>query len=419
MAPAPAGGVDFGAASRQVRRIMTSPAAPLAPRLLVLIAISSVSPLAINIVVPAMPGLQRVFATDYATVQLSLSLYLAAFALGQMVMGPLSDRFGRRPVVLAGLGLFIAGSVMCVAAPGVEVLLAGRVVQAIGGAAGMSLARAIVRDLHEKDQAAAMIGYMTTGMAMAQTVSPTVGGLIYERVGWSGIFWMLILAGAATYAMAFATLGETNRHRGGRFDVRHLIRGWATLLSLPGFVLPTVTAACASAVYFAFMGGAPFIVTELMGLSPSVYGLYFVMVAGGYAIGNFASGRQAARFGTARMINAGNALALAATGLMLGGLMLGLAHPLMLFLPMLLVSIANGITLPSAVAEAVSARPELAGAASGLNGACQVGLGALASAWAGAHAASGAWPLAWIMAGFAAASLVFGMVSARMLRPAV
>lgn len=394
---------------------MTTAHHPAAPHLLVLIAISSVSPLAINIVVPAMPGLQRVFDTDYATVQLALSLYLAAFALGQLIMGPLSDRFGRRPVVLVGLGLFIAGSAMCVAAPNVEVLLAGRIVQAIGGAAGLSLARAIVRDLHEKDRAAAMIGYMTTGMAMAQTVSPTVGGLIYERVGWSGIFWMLIVAGALTLAMAVTNLGETNRHRGGRFDLARLAGSWRTLLSLPAFVLPTATAASASAVYFAFMGGAPFIATETMGLSPSAYGLYFVMVAGGYAIGNFFSGRQAARFGTARMINIGNGLALAGTLAMIAGLVAGIAHPLVLFLPMLMVSIANGVTLPSAVAEAVSARPELAGAAAGLNGACQVGVGALGSAWAGAYVASGTWPLALIMCGFSTVSLLLGIVSARTL----
>lgn len=229
------------------------------PHLLTLIALSAVSPLAINIVVPALPGLQRVFQADYATVQLALSLYLLTFALAQLIVGPLSDRYGRRPVILWGLVVFAIGSAMCVLAPSIEVLIMGRVVQALGGSAGIVLARAIVRDLHERDRAAAVIGYMTTGMAMAQMVGPAVGGLLDEKVGWQAIFWLLTGASVIVFGVCLTDLRETNRYRGQSIGISALITGYGTLLRHPVFVSHAATATFASAVYFAFMGGAPYI----------------------------------------------------------------------------------------------------------------------------------------------------------------
>ncbi len=383
------------------------------PHLLTLIALSAVSPLAINIVVPALPGLQRVFQADYATVQLALSLYLLTFALAQLIVGPLSDRYGRRPVILWGLVVFAIGSAMCVMAPSIEVLIVGRVVQALGGSAGIVLARAIVRDLHERDRAAAVIGYMTTGMAMAQMVGPAVGGLLDETVGWQAIFWLLTGASVIVFAVCVRDLSETNRYRGQSIGIGTLITGYRTLLRHPVFVSHAATATFASAVYFAFMGGAPYIATELMGLTPSVYGLYFIFVAGGYAVGNFISGRRAQAYGIARMITLGNALALIAIGLSAGLLAMGWMHPLSLFVPMFIASVANGITLPSAIAGAVSARPDLAGAASGLSGALQVGLGAVATAVVGATLSDSAAPMVATMGFFALLAFVTGLWARR------
>jgi MFS transporter, DHA1 family, multidrug resistance protein len=395
---------------------MTSPASPptgsatpRGPHLLTLIALSAVSPLAINIVVPALPGLQRVFQADYAKVQLALSLYLLTFALAQLIVGPLSDRYGRRPVVLVGLIVFAIGSAMCFLAPSIEVMIVGRVVQALGGSAGIVLARAIVRDLHERDRAAAVIGYMTTGMAMAQMVGPAFGGLLDEKVGWQAIFWLLAAASILVFIVCLRDLSETNIYRGRPIGMTGLIRGYQTLLKHPVFLSHTATATFASAVYFAFMGGAPYIATELMGLTPSIYGLYFIFVAGGYAIGNFISGRRAQAYGIARMITLGNVVALGSIGLAAALLWAGVFHPLSLFIPMFIASIANGITLPSAVAGAVSARPDLAGAASGLSGALQVGLGAAATAIVGATLSDSAAPMVITMGVFALLAFVAGL----------
>jgi DHA1 family bicyclomycin/chloramphenicol resistance-like MFS transporter len=376
---------------------------------LTLIALSAVSPLAINIVVPALPGLQRVFQADYAAVQLVLSLYLLTFALAQLIVGPLSDRYGRRPVVLVGLVVFALGSAMCFLAPSIEVLIVGRVVQALGGSAGIVLARAIVRDLHERDRAAAVIGYMTTGMAMAQMVGPAFGGLLDEKIGWQAIFWLLTAASLIVFVVCLRDLSETNTYRGQAIGIAGLIASYKTLLKHPVFVSHTATATFASAVYFAFMGGAPYIATELMGLTPSIYGLYFIFVAGGYAIGNFISGRRAQAYGIARMITLGNVIALGSIALSAALLWAGAIHPLSLFVPMFIASVANGITLPSAVAGAVSARPDLAGAASGLSGAAQVGLGAAATAIVGATLSDSAAPMVITMGVFALLAFVTGL----------
>src|SRR4051812_4306846 len=142
-----------------------------------LVAVSAVSPLGINMYLPSMPGMARAFSVDFTTIQMTLSLYLAAMALGQLVIGPLSDRFGRRPVLLIGLTAFVAGSLICFSAQNVGVLIFGRVVQAMGGSAGISLSRAIVRDLFGRNQVASMIGYVTMGMAVAPMIAPTIGGV--------------------------------------------------------------------------------------------------------------------------------------------------------------------------------------------------------------------------------------------------
>jgi DHA1 family bicyclomycin/chloramphenicol resistance-like MFS transporter len=148
-----------------------------------LVAVSAVSPLGINMYLPSMPGMARAFSVDFTTIQLTLSLYLAAMALGQLIIGPLSDRFGRRPVLLIGLTAFVAGSLICFLAQNVSLLIFGRVVQAMGGSAGITLSRAIVRDLFGRNQVASMIGYVTMGMAVAPMIAPTIGGVLDTYFG--------------------------------------------------------------------------------------------------------------------------------------------------------------------------------------------------------------------------------------------
>ena len=390
------------------------------PSLALLVFVSAVNPLAINMFMPSMPRMTAIFGTTYATVQLTLSLYLATVAVAQSVIGPLSDRFGRRPILLGGMVVFVVGSAVALFAPTIEVLLVGRVLQGAGGCAGLVLARAIVRDLYDRDQAASMIGYVTMGMAVAPMVAPAFGGFLEEWVGWQGSFVVMLATGVVALAWSFPSLHETNRTRGRKGPFGSFLRDWAALLRLPLFWAYSGSAAFGSAVFFAFLGGAPLVTAEIMHASPLDYGLYFILVSIGYMAGNYITGRFAARVGVATMIMTGNTCQLVAVLMMAAFFSAGTLHPLALFGPMMLVGLANGLTLPSAIAGAVSIRPDLAGAASGLGGTIQTGVGAISSSLAGALLVTvmpgTVWALVWLMLAAAVLAVTCGL-SVRMLSP--
>ncbi len=371
---------------------MSAPrAAERRPSLVILVTISTVSPLALNIYLPSMPSLVGLFDTTMARVQLTLSLYLAAFALAQIVIGPLSDRYGRRPVLLWGMVVFMLGSLACALAPDIDFLIAGRILQAAGGSTGIVLGRAIVRDLYDRRQAASMIGYVTMGLAVAPMVGPAIGGVLDHVFGWTASFYLMVLIGLVVLVVSWFDLHETNLQPSSAGLVG-LLRGFGALARVPAFWAYALTSSFASSVFFTFLGGAPFVSVELLAMAPAVYGFYFMMVAGGYIIGNWISGRFAVRIGVRRMILAGTVLQ--AISVLLIGLAFAViqAHPLSLFAPMFLVGIANGTCLPSAIAGAVSVRPELAGAASGLSGSLQIGTGAVSSALVGWLLSGVLWP---------------------------
>ena len=365
---------------------------PRRPPVIALVAVSAVSPFAINAIVPSLPAIEHAFNTSYARVQLILSVFLAAVAVSQIVIGPLSDRFGRRPILLTGLAVFI---VTCVAAPfarDIDTLLAIRAVQGASGCVGIVLSRAIVRDLFDRRQAASMLGYVTMGFAMAPMVAPTIGGVLQEAYGWHAIFWFMAGLGAACLAVSWAYIPETNLHRTPGVSLRSIFGSYGRLLREPDFLLFTACSSLSTGVFFSFLGGAPYVAERILGLSPSIYGLWFGVIAIGYAAGNFLAGRYTERFGVAKMILAGCLLAFVAASL--PGLLffIGYASPAALFLPMAVTGIANGIAMPSAISGAISVRPDIAGAASGLSGATQIGSGAVLSAIGGAMLAGGMSP---------------------------
>jgi DHA1 family bicyclomycin/chloramphenicol resistance-like MFS transporter len=357
------------------------------PSIGILIAVSMLQPIGINMYIPSIPGMRVAFGTDATTIQLTISLYLLATALAMLVLGPLSDRLGRRPVMLGGLALFVVGSLVCVLAPNVWVLIAARVLQAIGASAGIALARAVVRDVYDREQSASMIGYVTMGMAVAPMVAPAIGGLLDESFGWRASFQAMTGFGVAVLAYAWVALDETNP-RGGdsraAVPAKRLIASFGALLATRAFAVYAGVATVASMVFFAFIGGAPHVSTTLLKLTPSAYGAYFALIAIGYIIGNFFSGRYAARLGLRRMIHAGNVVSLAGIAIAAAFALGEVLHPLAFFGPMLFLSVGNGLTLPSSIAGAVSVRPDLAGAAAGLTGSLQVGLGAVMTVVVGA-----------------------------------
>jgi DHA1 family bicyclomycin/chloramphenicol resistance-like MFS transporter len=363
-----------------------------------LIAVSAVSPLGINMYLPSMPGMARALGVDFTTIQLTLSLYLGAMAVGQLVIGPLSDRFGRRPVLLIGLLTFVVGSAICLLAQSIGVLIFGRIVQAIGGCAGITLSRAIVRDLYGRNQVASMIAYVTMGMAVAPMIAPTIGGLLETFFGWRASFAFLIGFGGLALLFAYWRLNETNHSRSAGETVRQLLKGYGSLFRSRQFWGYTLVTSFVSAMFFAFLAGAPYVMIELLGRSPAEYGFYFALVPCGYMLGNFATGRIAGTMGPNRMILAGTMLSLASIAAMAALIAAGFLAPVALFGPMLFIGVANGLVLPSGIAGAVSVRPDLAGAASGLTGSLQIGFGALVAPIVGAALSSTVWPLIAIMA---------------------
>ncbi len=385
-----------------------APTALRRPPVLALIAISGLSPFAINSVVPSMPAIAAAFDADYGRVQLILSLFLASIAISQIFIGPLSDRFGRRPVLLIGFISFVAVTLLAPIAPTIDALIAIRIVQGATGCVGIVLGRAIVRDLFDRRQAASMLGYVTMGLAVAPMVAPVIGGLLQELFGWTAIFLFTALLGIACVGVTWAYVPETNLRPTPRLSFASMFRDFGLLLRSPDFLLFAASAGLTTGVFFAFLGGAPYVSEHILGLSPGVYGLWFGVAPVGYVLGNYIAGRFTERFGVARMIVAGSALGVIAASLAPLLFLSGFASPAALFLPTVLVGIANGVALPSAISGAVSVRPDIAGAASGLSGAAQIGMGAILATAAGAALAGGesALPMFALMFGAALLALV-------------
>ncbi len=347
------------------------------PPLWVLIVATALSSFALQVLVPAMPGLVHVFGVDYGTVQASLTVYLIGLTVGQLVYGPLSDRFGRRPVLLAGFGLFLLGTLACVFAWDIGALLLGRALQAFGGCAGIVLSRAIVRDIYERERAAQMIAYITAGMVIAPMAGPVVGGYLYEWYGWQAIFWFVLAFGLFTTGACALLLHETHHDRGPTTTMADLFGGFGVLLRLRRFRGYALQVAFTTASFYSFLGGAPFVAQEIMGRSAAGYGWWFVLISGSYMAGNFTSGRIGARVGSDRMISIGTVLSLAGGIVLLIVTLAGMLDLPSFFLISGVISVGNGFSMPNGFAGAVSVDPTRAGTASGLAGALQMGIGAI------------------------------------------
>ena len=367
--------------------------------LALLMAMTAIGPATLNIVVPALPGLVTRLASDTGTVQLMLSLYLLSLATAQLLLGPLSDRFGRRPVVLAGLALSVVASLAAIAASSIGALIGARVVQAIGASTGIVIGRAIIRDLYERDRAAAMIGLVTTAMVIAPMVAPMIGGILDTAFGWEAIFLFLAVFSGVVLLWAVFVLPETRPTRVAQ-SPGMLIQEWRALLGSAKFHGYVLCGALGSASFFTFLGGGPYVVVTLMGRSSAEFGVWFAVTSLGYMSGNFTASRLSQRFGVDAMIVIGIVFQLIGAGLT--ALLVATmpeAGPAIIFLPQLVISFGNGLLLPNAIAGAISVRPQAAGAAAGMTGFAQMAIGA-ASTQAVSIALAGsssAMPMAWMM----------------------
>jgi len=375
------------------------------PHIFTLILITGVSALSMNIFLPSLPNMTEYFQTDYRLMQLSVAIYLAVNAVLQIIVGPISDRYGRRPVVLAGMVIFMLASLGCVLATSVEVFLAFRMLQG-AVVVGMVLSRAIVRDMVPQNQAASMMGYVTMGMAVVPMVGPVFGGILDQAFGWTANFWLLAAMGLATFAICWADLGETAKSSTG--SLADQLRQYPTLLTARRFWGYALSAAFGAGAFFAYLGGAPFIGSVVYGLEPAELGFHFGAPALGYFVGNFLSGRYSVRYGINKMILTGTIIVVAGMVMLMLTLLLGHDTAAIFFGFMTFVGLGNGLLMPNANAGLLSVRPHLAGSASGLGGAIMIGGGAALSALAGAllTAGTGPYPLVWIQLVTAVCSLL-------------
>jgi MFS transporter, DHA1 family, multidrug resistance protein len=387
------------------------------PHIGTLVAMTGLAALTMSVFLPSLPRMTAHFETDYALMQLSVALYLAVNAVLQVIVGPLSDRFGRRPLLVWGFVIFLVATIGCIYAPSVEAFLVFRMLQAVIVVA-MALSRAIVRDMHGPSQSASVLGYVTMGTAVVPMIGPAIGGWLDQHFGWQASFWLLFAAGLAVLALIWADLGETATSRGRPF--RDQVREYPELLRSPRFWGYCMASAFASGAFFAYLGGAPFVGSTIYGLDPGRLGLYFGAPAVGYFAGNYLSGRYSVRIGVNPMVLTGTLVIVTGMTLSLLTFQLGYGSAEVFFGFMTFVGLGNGMTIPNATAGMLSVRPSLAGTASGLGGMMMIGGGAVLSALAG-HLLSvqtGAGPLLWIMlmSGVAAVlSILYVIVRTRRL----
>ena len=375
------------------------------PHIVTLILIAGISALNMSIFLPSLMAMTDYFQTDYATMQFSLSGYLAMTAVLQIFIGPVSDKIGRRPVVIGSMMIFVLASIGTYFATSITVFLVFRMLQA-AVATGLVLSRAVVRDMVPQNQAASMIGYVTMGMALVPMVGPMIGGALDELFGWHATFLFLTICGVGVLAISYFDQGETLTDGGMSFHDQ--LRSYPELFASPRFWGYALCAAFASGAFFALLGGASFIAGTVFGLSPLWSGIALGAPAIGYAMGNFLSGRYSVRFGINRMAIVGTAIIIAGLGTSLALGLVGIQHPLIFFGFCSFLGLGNGIALPNVTAGLLSVRPHLAGTASGLGSALMVGGGAALAQYASTllNAETGVLPLQWLMFSTAVASLL-------------
>src|SRR5258707_2016307 len=357
--------------------------------LFLLVLMTGVAPISLYMLVPALPVLATTFGRDISVAQMTVSLYMVGIACSQIIMAPLPDRLGRRPVLLGGIGLMVAASAACIDAETLPQLIAARFLQALGGDSGMVVRRAIIRDLYSRDRISSMISLVIAVMMIAQMLSPLTGGLLEITFGWRAIFYLITAASLAITIMIAVMLPETrgDRVEGSSFrgDVGGLFRSRAFI----GYMLCQVLA---SQMIFAFAGGGPYIVVTQMGRSTAEYGAWFATTGFAYLVGNLFCVRFAPRHSLERLIWFGLALQLGGGALNVIWSLTGINQaPSILFGTQMIVMVANAFVMANSAAGPISVRPEAAGTASGAMGFLQQGVGALVSqfgAYLGGHSAT-------------------------------
>lgn len=347
--------------------------------IVLLAATSALGPAAMQILLPAIPVIRETFVVSTEVAQLTLSLSMLAIALGTLVFGPMSDKYGRKPVMLAGLLVTLFGSVLCYMAHSIEMLILSRFVQAFGGAVGLVLARAIVRDVYGADEAAHVIATLVMVMVVIPMLSPALGGELILLFGWESVFVVIAMMTLMMFLLLSRKLPETLIEPVPFEGLVSMLGGYARLFRSRIFCGYAFCVTFVSVVFFSFIAAAPEIMVSVFNRSPNEYGYYFIMVPAGFMAGNNVARYFSRSYSMNQLIGVGAYVSV--TGILLTILLqlTDIHHPLSLFAPVALAIFGNGITLPNAQAAAINEFPKYAGSASGLTGFLQMTFSAVAA----------------------------------------
>lgn len=351
-----------------------APGQTLRPIAIVLLtALVALGPISTDVYLPSLPSIGRYFAVDQAKTQLTLSVFLLGFAASMLIYGPLSDRFGRRPVLMGGIVLFAAASALCAVAPGIEALIGARFLQALGACAGPVLCRAVVRDVFGASGAARVLSYLSAAVALAPAIGPVIGGAVESWLGWRAQFWGLAVYGVLGLAATAALLPETNRHRDpGAFHPFAMARTYKMLIGHRRYFGFVLVATFAYSGIFCFISGSSFVFIDVLGLSPTQFGLCFGIIVIGYIVGAITGGRLTKRLGVDRMVLMGTAVTLTSSLILTALALTAPQSAAAVMVPFFFHLTGIGMTLPNAQAGAIGPFPRAAGAAAALLGFIQM-----------------------------------------------
>ena len=373
-------------------------------KLVILLAlIAGLGPMSIHVILPVLPAIKTAFGASNTVTQLTLTLGVVAMAVATIGYGPAADRYGRRPVALSGLVLFIVGSGLCVWSPSIEVLIFGRLVQAVGGAAGIVVSRAIIRDLFSREETARVLGQVMSMVVLAPVLAPVIGGFLVEFAGWRYVFVMAAALGVIGLVVTLPTLRETHTPTRGANMFREMFRAYPGLLRTPAFVAYAGYAGCGMGMFMVIAGGVPFLMAEVFDRSPSSFGLFFMCLTASFLCGTFLTSRVTMRIGLDRMIRLGSTGAAISAVTIAVLFIAGANSPWAIFVPGIFMGFCHGLAMPNAQAGAVSVNPQIAGSASGLMTFLQLSIGAGFGQVAGMLPHATALPVA-LLIGFAGIS---------------
>lgn len=342
--------------------------------LLVLITLSGT--MAMHIFVPALPVAAADLRATAGQMQMTISFYVIGLAVGQLFYGPLSDSFGRRPLLIFGLALYVLSSLVAALAPGVHVLVGARLAQALGGCAGLAVGRAIVRDSSRPDETVKKLALLNLMMMVGPGLSPVAGSMISIAFGWRAVFWCLTGVGALTLLLAWKSLPETGETRG-NFTVGVLLKDYRTLLRSRQFACLAIGGGCATTSIYAFIAVAPFLVHTELHRPLEEVGVYLGMLVFGVSLGNLMTSRLIGWMNAGLLMRVGNLLGIVGAAAFLALVAFGSQSVLGIMAAMLLFTCGAGMTSPVALAKAVNVNPHLTGSAAGLYGFTQMLIGAV------------------------------------------